>query len=227
MAISDGFHEPYVLSWPPGTEMVPDELLHGLCMIVMKRPGGLLLAAPTGFIPLETLQTASLEAGDSLLGPHTVLTVPGVTMVEEVPVSTGGDIEVLVVDVGDEVQSGLTLFSASEVEESRLVGFAEDRAVLPQADRLLAFAQEWISVANSSRAAFYSAEEAQEAEVAVPSQPQAKAKAKAAEKAKKPSPHLVAEHIMNLSKMMPVMQNQLQAIQQQQEVLQSFASAWK
>ena len=225
-SISDGFHEPYVLSWPPGSEMVPDELLHGLCMVVMKRPGGLLLAVPTGFIPLETLQTASLEAGDSLLGPHTVLTVPGVSMVEEVPVPLGADIEVLVVDVGDEVQSSLTLFSASDVEEGRLVGFAEDRAVLPQADQLMAFAQEWIAVANSSKTAFYSAEEVQETEVTLPLLPKTKAKAKApekaraSEKAKKPSPQLVAEHILNLSKMMPAMQTQLQAIQQQQEVLQ-------
>lgn len=27
------FHEPYVLAWPHNSEMVPGELLHGLCVV--------------------------------------------------------------------------------------------------------------------------------------------------------------------------------------------------
>lgn len=45
---------------------------------------------------------ASHEAGDTLLGPHTVLTVPGLSMVDNVPVSLGEDIEIWVVDTKQE-----------------------------------------------------------------------------------------------------------------------------
>ena len=86
----------YQLAWPADAQA--EDALLSLCMVVMKREGGVLLAFPSGFIPPEALQLASNHDGGALLGPHTVLSVPGVLTDGDVAHSTGEDLDVQVDD---------------------------------------------------------------------------------------------------------------------------------
>ena len=196
MSIQEGFQEVYLLGWPIGAQT--EDVLVSHCMVVMKREGGLLLALPAGLLPQEELQLASSHDGGALLGPHTVLSVPGAILDGEVAHATGADLDVQVVDASLEVVAGLS--------SSPEGGLEEDAAVI-------AFSQDVQAV--------------EEAEVDTHMSPRAKegkakaAKAKAVEKAKRASSaQQVAEQIQHLSKMMPVITDALTSIQEEQRRLQ-------
>ena len=224
--IQDGAFETAVLTWPLDKSLAEGGAL-SLATIVMKRPGGLLLAVPVDTIPAEERDGIS-EA--SLVGPSTLLTVPGVTLglQPDVVEGIGFDIDVLVVDFSEDVMGGLSTFDPEVHTSDAVHGFTEDLAILPDPSSLLSFAKEWIGVSDSHRAQFYSAEE----EVAAPSakvgatqkakaapgevpkkQPSAKAPAKTPAK-------MVAEHITNLAQIIPTMAAQLAAIQEEQKKMQ-------
>lgn len=100
MSLQEGIEEPYVFFWPPtGTD--PGESLCCVAMVVMKREGGFLLAVPVGFFPMEELQGASTGGEGDVIGPHTVLTVPGIFQQGAELVPAGMDVEVQVVDLSD------------------------------------------------------------------------------------------------------------------------------
>ena len=213
VSLKEGRKELYVLGWPPDAETAS----FGLCMVIMKRTGGMLLGLPVGFIPLVDLQ----GGGADLVGPHTTLSVPAVSMVGEEQLDAGFDLDVLVVDMSEEAVHSLVPFSMCEVEEGDISGFTADLGMLPDPMRLLSFTREWVNTAGGEQVAFYSAEEAPEAMEGEAAQvPKSKAKAKVAEKAKRPSAAQVAEHITVMSKMLPQMFNQLSAMQEEQQRLQ-------
>ena len=103
-AIQEGFQEVYQLAWP--VEAGGEDAHSSLCMVIMKREGGVLLAVPSGFIPPEALQLASSHDGGALLGPHTVLSVPGVLLDGDVSHTTGEDLDVQVVDASLAILDG-------------------------------------------------------------------------------------------------------------------------
>ena len=218
-SIQEGHSTLYVLRWPIDAQGEEDGLL-GLCMVLMKREGGFLLGLPSGLIPFSDLQVAAAAHLDAILGAHTVLAVPGVIagdpgeVVEE-------ELPVLVVDVQQDVLDGMALFDPALHGEAVVLGFSEDVAVLPDAQMLLQSAVDWISTLGEGRLVYYSAEEAE-----VPETPARKAKskaaqkegkAKAAEKAKKSGPQLVAEHLTQLSQIVPAMASQLSHLQEEQK----------
>ena len=223
-SIQEGFQEVFLLSWPLSASQ--EDAHVSLCMVVMKREGGILLGLPAGFLPPEDLQLASSLDGDTLLGPHTVLSVPGVILDAEAAHATGLDLDVQVVDVTLDVLSGLAPFPEDGLEEdSPVIAFAPDIHVVPDPATLLRFVREWLRMAGVGRSVFYSAVE--EAEVEGPASPKAKegkaraAKPKAVEKAKRASAQQVAEQIQQLSKMMPIITSTLGAIQEEQRRLQT------
>ena len=61
------------MTWPPDA-VGDDDAVLAMAMVVLLRPGGLLLALPTGVISSEELQAASDQDGGTLLG---VFSVPG------------------------------------------------------------------------------------------------------------------------------------------------------
>ena len=78
---------------------VPEEdSTAGLCQVIMKRPGGVLLGVPTGLIPQEALQAAAIQEEDALLGPHKVLAVPALIVAEGGEEAPDEDLDVQVVD---------------------------------------------------------------------------------------------------------------------------------
>ena len=191
-ALQDGVQELYHLSWP----LVPSQLEEsqlGYCYVIMRREGGLLLGIPRQLMSAEDL-AVGVSSPDGVVGPSTTLSVPSVRLEADVFVARGEDVELVVVDFGDQILQALAPFDPELGDQT--LGFDEDPQVLPDGPTLLRFAREWISLLGVERADFYSAEEAEV--------PKAKSKAKAAEKAGKkaaprPSPQMVAEHIRSIS----------------------------
>ena len=213
VSLQEGAEESYVLFWPP-TDTDPGEGQFCQAMVVMKREGGFLLAVPTGFVPMEELQGASSEGDESLLGPHTVLTVPGVFVQGAELVPAGMDLEVQLVDLSDRAYQGLLLASHAAVPEEQLVGFGADPSLCPDPATLLRYALEWVRLSAAQRMVFYSAEEEAQPETVTPKQ-QTKAKAKRASTAQQ-----TAEHISAMAKLMPAMAQQIADLQKAQRELQ-------
>ena len=88
-----------------------EDAMSGQCMGVMKREGGVLLAVPLGLIPTEALQAAARHAEQSLLGPHTVLTIPAVILQEGQLVPAEESLDVQVVDTSLDVLLALKPFA--------------------------------------------------------------------------------------------------------------------
>ena len=219
-SLQEGLVSLYVLRWPPGT-VGEEDGLSGLCMVVMKRQGGVMLGVPAGLIPMEELQGASALSTDSVLGAHSVLVVPGVIAGDPGEVAEE-ELSVLVIDVQEEVLAGLVAFDPMVHVEATILGFSEDLAVLPDAQFLLQAATDWLASFAEGRVTYYSAEEAEVAVTPPPTKAKAKGapkegKAKATERAKKSGPQLVAEHITQLSQIVPAMATQLSHLQEEQK----------
>ena len=214
-SLQEGFQDLYVLNWP--IDVPAEDASAGLCHVIMKRPGGLLLGVPPGLIPPEALQGAAAQGEDALLGPHKVLAVPAVIVAEGGDVVPDEDMDVQVVDVSMEVVQSLRLFSPEADEEEPMITFGLDKSVLPNPAILLSFAKEWIQVTGQGKTVFYSAEEGPEGpEAPFPKVAKAKQKAKAGEKANKPSPQQVAEQIQHIASVLPAITDTLASIQEKQ-----------
>lgn len=208
----------HVFSWPVDASLVDGSMM-SLALVVMRRQGGFMLALPVEAIPGEELDGAS---EDSLVGPHTVLTVPG-GFREDASGEfrrAGVDLEVLVVDLKEEAQTGLELFDASAHTADLVGGFAEDLTMIPEPSTLLTYTKQWIGVMDAQRVNFYSAEE-EEQPPAAKVGAKAKSKAGAAAKGQKQmSAKKVAEAIGSMSELLPSLAAQLVAIQDEQRRMQ-------
>ena len=208
--------ELYVISWPEA-----DTFSYALCLVVMLRQGGALIALPSGFVSVGALQGAEPIAGVTL-GLHTAIVVPAVILESGSPQVVGQDLDVILLGVSDAVIPLLVPYSQSPVVESELTGFAEDPSYLPDPVVLMKSAKEWIEVVSRGPDPdFYSAEE-----VTPPAglpEAKVKAKAKPGEKAKARSgAALVADQIKALSALLPVMAEQLSTMQEEQKRMQTI-----
>eukprot|EP00435_Cladocopium_sp_Y103_P061652 s470_g23.t1 len=125
----------YVLEWRSADE--EDGQVEVRAFVVMKRPGGFLLAVPLGALPDE-----DLESGTGQVGPSTVLSVPGALFEEGREVPIGADLNVLLVDMDASAVSNLRPAQESDVVA---IGFVEDDPfAVPSPDALLARALAWV-----------------------------------------------------------------------------------
>ena len=211
-SLQDGHEEAYVLFWPPtGVEGNYIAFVH----VVMVRQEGLLLAVPLGFISPPELQEASQTDGSVLIGPHTVITVPGVRTGAEGTLEAGVDVDVQLVDLSDLVLPGLLPWAESGVTEEQLVWFSQDPTITPDLPALLQGALGWLQASAAQRATFYSAAEEEEV-------PPPKKAAKQKEKAKRATPaKQVADHITTMASLLPSMAAQLASMQEEQRALQA------
>lgn len=202
-SIQEGAKEAYVFAWPIPEEGDIGDSLHAVCFVVMRREQGLLLAVPSGFVPLEDLQQSATEG--SVLGPHLNIQVPGVKADEsDVLVEIGITLDVVLVDLASSVVGYLVPFTDSTVPENLLLGFhLEDIAVVPSP--------------YAGAAVFYSADEEDVGSGLEVPKAKAKAKEKAPAKAKRTSsPMMVAETIQQIAKAIPSLAQQLQVLQEEQ-----------
>ena len=162
--MEEGRVVPYRLARP----LYPGDSNSGacLCYIAMKRGsagGGFLALIPNGFLQPSELQDARTGPVDGPIGPHTVLTVPSVLVLEDGAEEEAGDIDILLVDFSSSVAHALTEMEELEPDaQQQVLGFLDDLDVFPVLEKALGFAREWVEVQTAQRAAFYSAEEFQE-----------------------------------------------------------------
>ncbi|CAE7218280.1 unnamed protein product [Symbiodinium microadriaticum] len=155
---SSGVVAPYVASAPIAA-LPRDKEAQVLCVPVLLRPGGFLLALPTGSVPPALLAAGAEPEAVGMHGPSTTLEVAAVEEDEdgsERPVSD--TLSVLLVDLADEAlkflvpydsEAGLSVVSFDPVHPDRF----------PSAEDLLVLARSWLRAAAHDRAAFYTAAE--------------------------------------------------------------------
>ena len=155
---SSGVVSPYVASAPIAA-LPRDRDAQVLCVPVLLRPGGFLLALPTGSVPPSLLAAGAEADATGMHGPSTTLEVAAVEEDEDAserPVSDS--LSVLVVDLSDDAlqylapydsEAGLAVVSFDPVHPDRF----------PSAEDLLVLARSWLRSAAHDRAACYTAAE--------------------------------------------------------------------
>ena len=106
--------EPYIMDWPVlATE--EDGEPEVAALVVAKRDGGFLAAVPVGFVPEEVLAAGNAESPIGLVGPSTVLQIPGVIIEDGRLAPTGTLLTVVVVDLGEDAVAQMRRPEALEV----------------------------------------------------------------------------------------------------------------
>eukprot|EP00438_Fugacium_kawagutii_P001505 Skav202551 [mRNA] locus=scaffold2011:393014:394735:- [translate_table: standard] len=133
--------EPYVVTWP--SEEEEDGHLEFSVLVILKRPGGLLLAVPLGMLPNEDLNLAGSGAdGSSMLGPFTEVEVPSVVLDGGAAAPTGDNCKVLIIDCDESIVSRMRTFRPFEYI---VYGFDDEQPfALPDSVALRAAAKEWL-----------------------------------------------------------------------------------
>lgn len=142
--------EPYVLEWPAVDLESQSE---ALVLVIHTRPGGLLLAAPIGFVPEEVLSVGNSPVPPGPVGPSTVLLVPGSVLDNGALTPTGSPLAVLVVDFSEAILPQLKMLpSFSNLH------FTFDQGqpyAVPSPEDLLAKVREWLEGGGESTALGY------------------------------------------------------------------------
>lgn len=147
--------EAYVMDWPVIAD--DDGEPEAAILVVSKRPGGFLVAVPTGLIPEEVLATGNEVNPPGVVGPSTVLLVPGVMFEQGQMVAADSLLPVVVVDLGS---GALAHLRATRESENYPFSYDADQPfVFPSPNELLAAAREWVAAgAESSALQYFSAE---------------------------------------------------------------------
>ena len=178
-----------------------------VCYCVLKRPGGFLLAVPSGFLSAGALQEASDLGFPGLIGPFTPAYAPGVELSESGEwIGVYPPIELTLVDFADGAAAGL---EPMEEGLAACVPFVPEGSMLfPLAASLTAFAAEWTSTMEGERGAGYVT--AEELIPEVP--PLLERKQKAAPAAKKPTVAQLANQQGEIVQALQALSTQVQAL---------------
>ena len=191
-----------------------------LCIPVLRRAGGFLLALPAGAVPPSLLAQGNTGDPDAMFGPSTVLTVPAMEEQEDgAEVATETSIEVLVVDFSDAAASYLEPFDPLSLEDP--VPFSEEAPqVFPECRQLVALSKSWVRSVEGERVAFYSALEG-EGEAPGPADPAEAPAATAKAKAKRVTTAQLAEQLGSISQLLPAISDRLQDLAERQKELET------
>ena len=214
----------YVLAQPTG-ETGPSGLLEAMVIPIITRLTGFLLAVPEDFLPPTLLEQGDHATSTELVGPSTMVLLPGViedaTTGEEMTAENA--LKVVLVDFGQDVMLHLRDFDPHEDCQGIQFFSPDSTDILPQSTSLLADAHQWIADAQGERVQFYSAAEEQ-----VPETPGSKSRPSALRKApaKKPQTRVtnaaLAEQVQSLSSILPSISNQLETLQANQMRLETM-----
>ena len=188
-----------------------------LCVPILPRDGGFLLALPGGSIPPSLLQRGQTAGVDEMIGPSTELSVPAVEEEEdgsEVPVDS--PLQVLVVDFATSAAPYLEPFDPASLEEP-VPFLAGSPQVFPQGLQLVSLCKGWLRTRAADRLAFYTAPEEEEEllEEAPPETPAAKPRPKRVTTAQ------LADQLGSISQLLPTITSQLQEISEKQKALEA------
>lgn len=200
----------YLLSWPIGDAFMVTE--EAFVIPVAKRRGGVLLAVPVGFIPEKELEEGLQASEDAVIGPSRLLKLPGVEEDDngtEIP--SEADVPVILVDFNMSVFQHLKEYDPS-TDTQMIQSFLDDAPqIMPMSSPLLQQALEWMTEEVSGRLQFYSAEE----QVPMTPVPPTKRVTTAA----------LADQISELSRTLPTLVQELQALKDKQAQFEGAMAA--
>ena len=228
VALESGLEEFYQLRRPLFEGDVSQETC--IALVVMKRQGGALVAAPLDFFSAEDKANMRMLGEASAVGPRTVLTVPA-----ERETETGGreqveDLSVVVFDLDVSMVGHLTPIRvvSSEAQDFMMAFLEGDPSVVPESDGLVRFVREWVSIQTGegpghANLAFYSAVEEEDGkdEERVPETPAAgrRQKEPKPEKPKRVTTTMLADQLSTLMDAIPNITAQLVSLQEDQKSL--------
>ena len=225
--------EPYVLQW--SALPAEDGESEIFALVVLKKPGGILLALPHGVLTEEEVLRGNQGESGSLLGYSVEVNVPSVILDGGAVHATGESVTVLLADFSEEVVSWMRATRAFEE-----IGYNFDRdspLALPEPSALLSAASEWIQSADpGGPLGFYTAEGSAE-EAQTPRPAQAKQRAQRPRKAgpggssppasdvpkqKRPTTASLAASMETMLQSLPnIQQQQLEVLSSRQKALES------
>ncbi len=206
--------EPYVLTLED-TETDVDGSKEAKVLVVLKRPGGVLLAVPAGFIAEDLLEQGN-GGSDSMVGPSLNITVPGVVLDNGVVSLTGTTVNAVLVDCTAQILDFLRLPSLFEE-----IADMDDPFALPAGDAAITAALEWIPQV-AGLADFYTAESSaprtplQRARERKPGGDKGTPTGPKGAKQKKPTTASLAESMEVLMQTIPGLTTQLQELSERQ-----------
>ncbi len=216
--------EPYVLTLSDAEE---DGEKEAKVLVVMKRPGGVLLAVPEGFIDRAILDAGQEGGADLIFGPSVLVQVPGVVLDNGVVAPTGTAVHAVLVDCSSAVLASLRL--PSIFEEIAANFDPDDPYALPGADGLVSAAMDWIPQV-SGLANFYTAESSVQStprrgrrnprERKEPVLPTQEETPTMTPKPKKATTASLAEGVDSIMKTLPALTSQIQELSDRQQLLE-------
>ena len=228
VALESGLEEFYQLRRPLFQGDASQETC--IALVVMKRQGGVLVAAPMDFLNAEDKANIRMLGEASAVGPRTILSVPAEKETEAGGREQVEDLEVVVFDLDSSMLGHLTpIRSVSPEAQDLMMAFLEgDSTVVPEADGLVRFVREWIGLQTGdgpgvANLAFYSAVEEEEEEGKVPETPVAgrKQKEPKGDKPKRVTTAMLADQLATLMEAIPKITNQLVVLQEDQKSLRT------
>ena len=156
-------YKPYVLELGDGI-LDAEMLCPQMCLVVMKRLNGLLLALPAGALSEETAEQGQLAEPADLIGPSHLIEVGAELITDWESLARNPlehlRLEILLVDFAPSVMPLLKDVATFPDLEAFVKGFGEDIAHMPDAQEIVDVALEWIAnPLSTQRVGFYSAEE--------------------------------------------------------------------
>eukprot|EP00435_Cladocopium_sp_Y103_P072553 s1267_g40.t1 len=240
---SDLFQEfkVYALEYPAGDDPSDGEAV-AVCLIVLRRMSGLLLALPQGYFTPEHLAAGLTASAGDMMGQSASFSLPAGEVqsleasVPPVPVQ-GTNVDVLLVDFNIEVSNLLQRFQEAVYPLELVHTFdSSNPLMLPRIEPLVAAAWQWVQDPGSGeRAAFYSAQEDEVDDV--PETPPAPARAKAKARAgtgeggpapdKKPRATVasLAAQLEQLTVTLPALVQQVESLNQRTATVETHLSS--
>eukprot|EP00439_Symbiodinium_sp_Y106_P014983 s1215_g2.t1 len=147
-----------ILRWPLASG--PDPGRQVFCLPVLLRNGGCLAAVPAALLS-SAQEAAGFQSPPSVLGPFTVISVPGIEEEEEEEqgdVLVRMDLDVLLVDLDESALGSMRRYDP--VTDLVFEAYVPEAAhIMPQPETLVASARAWVEEEAGDRLAFYSAQE--------------------------------------------------------------------
>ena len=200
---------------------------------VLSRQSGVLIAVPEGAFSPEVLQAGAFAAMDDLVGPSTRVTLPAVfEELDGTETPHTEDIPVVLIDFHKNILESIRGFDPVTEGPGIRCFSPPHMEILPESNPLLLAAYAYVEGGTEGRTQFYSAEETQipplpvtPAPKASSRQPKAKASPGGVSTPRRVTTATLAEQLAEISKVLPAMSSQLEAMTQRQDRVERLMSS--
>ena len=209
------------------------EWSESFAIAVLSRQSGVLIAVPEGAFSPEVLQAGAFAAMDDLVGPSTRVTLPAVfEELDGTETPHTEDIPVVLVDFHKNILESIRGFDPVTEGPGIRCFSPPHMEILPESNPLLLAAYAYVEGGTEGRTQFYSAEETQipplpvtPAPKASSRQPKAKASPGGVSTPRRVTTATLAEQLAEISKVLPAMSSQLEAMTQRQDRVERLMSS--